>query len=271
MCGGTASAVSTASAAKGLSPRVRGNHVDGAVFVGDERSIPACAGEPRRQGPARSRFAVYPRVCGGTFPFDFCHAGFYGLSPRVRGNRVPAPALGGPPGSIPACAGEPACSSAACSRFQVYPRVCGGTPGTRPAALGGPGLSPRVRGNRWRCRRTSGWRRSIPACAGEPCDVSPNAAGVMVYPRVCGGTPPTNGVKPKWTGLSPRVRGNPGHHRRAAALERSIPACAGEPWRCLSFAAAREVYPRVCGGTPNVASGGLGHYWSIPACAGEPE
>ena len=59
---------------------------------------------------------VYPRVCGGTpaiYPYTLAADG---LSPRVRGNRGHTPRFNPPPGSIPACAGEP-------------PAPCGG--GTR--------------------------------------------------------------------------------------------------------------------------------------------
>ena len=70
----------------------------------------------------------------------------------------------------------------------------------------------------------------------------------------------------------------------------SIPACAGEPERGHGENDPSEVYPRVCGGTPNRTGGTLRltglsprvrgnqafpqrfaiYYRSIPACAGEP-
>ena len=54
---------------------------------------------------------------------------------------------------------------------------------------------------------------------------------IRVYPRVCGGTP----FKP--CVFSPTT------------VNRSIPACAGEPFlRWPQSAHSREVYPRVCGG-----------------------
>ena len=39
---------------------------------------------------------------------------------------------------------------------------------------------------------------------------------------------------------------------------RSIPACAGEPIPCLTYAGCVTVYPRVCGGT-RMSSKGLTH------------
>ncbi len=91
-------------------------------------------------------------------------------------------------------------------------------------------------------------------------------------------------------GLSPRVRGNPRSKLAEKPLDRSIPACAGEPPRLVLFQAVDEVYPRVCGGTlgrfplarrgcglsPRVrgnrfpASQIMVIGRSIPACAGEP-
>ena len=75
-----------------------------------------------------------------------------GLSPRVRGNPgVLAYGLryGG---SIPACAGEPL--KVLCRDYddEVYPRVCGGTFGHCALRLPNMGLSPRVRGNRCKCK-----------------------------------------------------------------------------------------------------------------------
>ena len=172
-----------------------------------------------------------------------------GLSPRVRGNPLhqlqPAACLG----SIPACAGEPGWTRRTGCPRRVYPRVCGGTYCDLEGVNGGAGLSPRVRGNRpaaaWHCLG----RRSIPACAGEPC------AGLVldflgaVYPRVCGGTAEELRRRYGGKGLSPRVRGN---HRREAppmTTKRSIPACAGEPFSPPHSQRRLKVYPRVCGGT----------------------
>ncbi len=91
-------------------------------------------------------------------------------------------------------------------------------------------------------------------------------------------------------GLSPRVRGNQLGPYRRAGIERSIPACAGEPPVGHADRSVALVYPRVCGGTVSglqeaEVTGGLsprvrgnpdaGHHrpdagGSIPACAGEP-
>ena len=153
------------------------------------------------------------------------------------------------------------------------------------------GLSPRVRGNLHLADAASRPVGSIPACAGEPLDGCGTRSSSGVYPRVCGGTSCEGLGEGKPTGLSPRVRGN---HRAALCrlvAHRSIPACAGEPFRHQHGTTCSGVYPRVCGGT----EGGNGHapvrsglsprvrgnrrggeegesrQRSIPACAGEPE
>ena len=105
-----------------------------------------------------------------------------------------------------------------------------------------------------------------------------------------GGTSDNVHISGSYNGLSPRVRGNPPPPRPDGGKERSIPACAGEPYERAGCRRAALVYPRVCGGTPCPASS---NEWpqglsprvrgnpatigraptsarSIPACAGEP-
>ena len=90
---------------------------------------------------------------------------------------------------------------------------------------------------------------SIPACAGEPTFKAVCTVCSAVYPRVCGGTRRPAAAAAK--GLSPRVRGNLKRSWGPAVWLRSIPACAGEPRPYAGNLNAYEVYPRVCGGTPN--------------------
>ena len=152
------------------------------------------------------------------------------------------------------------------------------------------GLSPRVRGNLRLNSNGDGLEGTIPACAGEPRELSHSDGAVWDYPRVCGGTPGRgSGVEPG-DGLSPRVRGNPKRTERAGGGKGTIPACAGEPEAARLANPIIRDYPRVCGGTyydamlrhllaglsPRVRGNlvvgalhplGMG---TIPACAGEP-
>ena len=70
---------------------------------------------------------AYPRVGGGTTFSAIELAWTSGLSPRVRGNRVPAHQVRALLRSIPARAGEPVTVQDALTKAQVYPRACGGT------------------------------------------------------------------------------------------------------------------------------------------------
>ena len=111
--------------------------------------------------------------------------------------------------SIPARAGEPSPISRTWRKATVYPRACGGTETKYGERVIMEGLSPRVRGNRSGIASDSLQLRSIPARAGEPRRVHFCYHWRTVYPRACGGTTRTCGVVVRWSGLSPRVRGNP--------------------------------------------------------------
>ena len=270
VCGGTSLRFYQRASARGLSPRVRGNLRRLPGRIHSCRSIPACAGEPVRSLCTSPCQKVYPRVCGGTAVRPGTDSGYWGLSPRVRGNPRGSGATLFLLRSIPACAGEPLPSSGVSIIMQVYPRVCGGTLQGCAATPPGFGLSPRVRGNRQRTRRPCGTARSIPACAGEPRRQQFFTERAEVYPRVCGGTCWEPLLTRVQSGLSPRVRGN--RHRRPPVLyrPRSIPACAGEPTPPEpSTPAAGGLSPRVRG---NLRRGEMpsGFHGSIPACAGEP-
>ena len=168
VCGGTPRSAEPASRRRGLSPRVRGNHMDPRLLKERERSIPACAGEPRVGRDDDPDGGVYPRVCGGTSRPGRPWPCGRGLSPRVRGNQPPRASLALRAGSIPACAGEPGGSAGAAVGEWVYPRVCGGTWHWGFLLVGHGGLSPRVRGNPEDLTGEQGSEGSIPACAGEP-------------------------------------------------------------------------------------------------------
>ena len=209
---------------------MRGNQPRSRCRNRQQRSIPACAGEPRVSSPLRRSSPVYPRVCGGTPRIPRCPAYPRGLSPRVRGNRDWCGRRWPRSGSIPACAGEPVGYTSISVAATVYPRVCGGTQRELAVGVGVVGLSPRVRGNqlyRWPPSAVSG---SIPACAGEPHGGTLLPWQCQVYPRVCGGTIGSAILPVLTSGLSPRVRGN--RRPRYDYLQRrgSIPACAGEPY-----------------------------------------
>ena len=248
VCGGTSCRFAPTLAKGGLSPRVRGNHVQAADQAGATRSIPACAGGTHvgRVRTYRDR-GLSPRVRGNPKRLRSCSA--TGLSPRVRGNRYRRPCRIPLPGSIPACAGEPLACRCLRPAGGVYPRVCGGTPSASARARSATGLSPRVRGNREPAGQRLVKHGSIPACAGEPVQGRDEITHGKVYPRVCGGTFQSAAGTGWPGGLSPRVRGNHNNEWRCVDCGGSIPACAGEPAYGRPRAGNAGVYPRVCGGT----------------------
>ena len=250
MCGGTEGGYYSYHDGQGLSPRVRGNLKHHYAPAVRGRSIPACAGEPRRPSRRRESNTVYPRVCGGTPAASTTVTSSYGLSPRVRGNPCQHRGLQVNRRSIPACAGEPRSLIMLTGVSGVYPRVCGGTPGVLTGQAAVSGLSPRVRGNPVRECTGQSQPGSIPACAGEPHDASHWRRRHRVYPRVCGGTSPRRSSSWPSAGLSPRVRGNHAQRAPERGQPGSIPACAGEPRPSAQCHACGGVYPRVCGGTP---------------------
>ena len=229
-------------------------------------------------------------MCGGTPGKPPGPGPPVGLSPRVRGNRQYHSGQQCFARSIPACAGEPIYRQVRKLPRQVYPRVCGGTESELLEQDGEKGLSPRVRGNRGSNYRPAKVKRSIPACAGEPRPSWLVVRACGVYPRVCGGTADSSMFCWRYSGLSPRVRGNRTRAARCRCRQRSIPACAGEPIYHNERVWMFKVYPRVCGGTerdrlrleraqglsPRVRGNlqrrppGQHHRGSIPACAGEP-
>ena len=150
---------------------------------------------------------------------------------------------------IPAWAGEPSPSVPDHPAASVYPRVGGGTGDSPSHPPAYPGLSPRGRGNRrsidWYCLGLG----SIPAWAGEPQGPGLHGLSSTVYPRVGGGTVPTDDEAQYYYGLSPRGRGNLMKLDQTAAIPGSIPAWAGEPWQTGQSIQRDWVYPRVGGGT----------------------
>ena len=228
-CGGTLTFEWAATGGVGLSPRLRGNLANGRRRRGDHGSIPAPAGEPRKD------------KLGGAVEA--------GLSPRLRGNLAQEGQSGRGLRSIPAPAGEPVSQPLTGGNATVYPRACGGTPRGGGSGSWKTGLSPRLRGNRAHVSRSYPFSGSIPAPAGEPIAAFAFCAVVTVYPRACGGTSPTVSISPACCGLSPRLRGNQCSRCLAAGRGRSIPAPAGEPIAAGGLLIVIRVYPRACGGT----------------------
>ena len=152
---------------QGLSPRGRGKPLGYPAADGSGRSIPAWAGETRRNRSRSPELTVYPRVGGGNIIRPRPCRLASGLSPRGRGKRRVLIRRRPHRRSIPAWAGETLLRGRQCGAPPVYPRVGGGNPG-RPGKPAHPsGLSPRGRGKQFDELEWTYWIRSIPAWAGE--------------------------------------------------------------------------------------------------------
>ena len=191
----------------GLSPRGRGKRGSWAWACPARRSIPAWAGETRRERNNYGLYGVYPRVGGGNRPGKGLNVGIHGLSPRGRGKpsaplRTPSTTW-----SIPAWAGETGTYSAQSAATGVYPRVGGGNYNGKYAEPAASGLSPRGRGKPAAAPGLRRQTRSIPAWAGETPGSSWPLCWTTVYPRVGGGNAGSVGAGYGMVGLSPRGRG----------------------------------------------------------------
>ena len=151
-------------------------------------------------------------------------------------------------------------------------------------------VDSRVRGNPFPEGGGLTISRSIPARAGEPVGAHGDRRPGKVYPRACGGTEQPTETTAIPSGLSPRVRGNPGRPAGTTPSPGSIPARAGEPETPVPSPRPEPVYPRACGGTDpglvylvlhpglsprvrgnlQVCQEGVLSLGSIPARAGEP-
>ena len=289
-CGGASRRMTDRRTALGRSPRVRGSPSGQNFPCLGVGSIPAGAGEPRRQRPQPAAPRVDPRGCGGAMRTITTANGGEGRSPRVRGSRWSNRRSPPRSGSIPAGAGEPSARRRRGSPKRVDPRGCGGAGrrGSRSCGIGG--RSPRVRGSRLGVRPGEGQGGSIPAGAGEPRGLRWGGSRGWVDPRGCGGADRKTTKLPLMQGRSPRVRGSLLGRSRGVVDVGSIPAGAGEPAWPLEVASRRGVDPRGCGGAacrsaaPGLTAGRSPRvrgshddggntaniYGSIPAGAGEP-
>ena len=81
-------AIEAALKESGSSPRVRGTGHPADQKTGQERFIPAGAGNGWCKTPSASGFTVHPRGCGERNQVHVCRYSVLGSSPRVRGTAV---------------------------------------------------------------------------------------------------------------------------------------------------------------------------------------
>ena len=233
----------------GLSPLARGNPTAIASIGKSSGPIPARAGEPTATISADDLTRAYPRSRGGTTRLSNDPRPFPGLSPLARGNRRPAKRGRACRGPIPARAGEPSPTAAACRSGRAYPRSRGGTLQMSGCCQAARGLSPLARGNPTRGMSVRAVVGPIPARAGEPVDGSLSLFRIWAYPRSRGGTWLRDDDMADPTGLSPLARGNLFRIMIYTVCKGPIPARAGEPDIHLISCNDVGAYPRSRGGT----------------------
>ena len=196
-----------------------------------DRSIPARAGETRRQCKLPRPAGVYPRTGGGNTVIDHTGNWHRGLSPHGRGKQRPRPRNWLGRGSIPARAGETTDIGSHPATGQVYPRTGGGNAAQLRDLVHTGGLSPHGRGKPGMQECLNLLSGSIPARAGETPCTPPNRNPRTVYPRTGGGNPAGLGPPGVEQGLSPHGRGKHPRSSSHTGQCRSIPARAGETRR----------------------------------------
>ena len=235
---------------RGSIPAHAGNRAGKLLSTALGGSIPAHAGQPADKRRDFRLCGVYPRACGATLCGSDAGLGYWGLSPRMRGNPFFDSVFPADPGSIPAHAGQPDRPARGRCEQGVYPRACGATLSRLMTHSSRSGLSPRVRGNRPAYRPQTARSGSIPARAGQPSVDTARYADRWVYPRACGATRNNSRGGRLVEGLSPRVRGNHFSARYIRLPYGSIPARAGQPADPSANGCVPGVYPRACGATP---------------------
>ncbi len=218
----------TRPACRGRSPLTRGRRKQRTNPAGQQRSIPAHAGETTGHPAPRPVNEVDPRSRGGDSWCPRCRQTNGGRSPLTRGRRGRLRALHRRSGSIPAHAGETHQLERVQGLAEVDPRSRGGDPDADVLELHPRGRSPLTRGRRsglpvrWLCRG------SIPAHAGETPICWKPAKPNRVDPRSRGGDDTVCRATALRPGRSPLTRGRRADLKRHVTDQGSIPAHAGE-------------------------------------------
>ncbi len=145
-CGEHVEHTGAAEHLSGSSPRLRGTRLGRGFNVGDDRFIPAPAGNTRLQRGRCSRRSVHPRACGEHDPVDDGGNEVRGSSPRLRGTRFWQNGTPTNARFIPAPAGNTTSRELSDSCQTVHPRACGEHTCQRVRPIVIDGSSPRLRG-----------------------------------------------------------------------------------------------------------------------------
>ena len=245
--GQTTCATWWAGTASGSSPHMRGKPPRRPHESARGRIIPAHAGQTPPMTRLKSAFTDHPRTCGANAKTRQKTLTCRGSSPHMRGKlevcsrRVVWRRI------IPAHAGQTKITHLSNVFSTDHPRTCGAN-GTRVAISGqDSGSSPHMRGKQAAGVLEHAALRIIPAHAGQTdrflVPLGPNTD----HPRTCGANCMPCCTSPLAVGSSPHMRGKLRSHIRIVALERIIPAHAGQTRAMRAAAAFTSDHPRTCG------------------------
>ena len=151
----------------GSSPRVRGKPIARLPAAGRPRIIPARAGQTGVTGVPPVTVPDHPRACGANLGDETQITDTTGSSPRVRGKQRCGSIQRSARRIIPARAGQTARAGRSDRASSDHPRACGANGHSQSCSHNPSGSSPRVRGKLHRAADRVGWRRIIPARAGQ--------------------------------------------------------------------------------------------------------
>ncbi len=231
----------------GSSPPARGTPYCLGAPHRCRRFIPACAGNTSVENMPDSYRAVHPRLRGEHGVSHPPERLFRGSSPPARGTR-------GRRGTdrlcqrfIPACAGNTHHAGGSIQNGTVHPRLRGEHHYRQCQHGMGYGSSPPARGTLRFSAQRLGFRRFIPACAGNTAGIIAILEELRVHPRLRGEHPPRRRQHPEWNGSSPPARGTRHVWHYPLRQRRFIPACAGNTRRVRPQAGPTAVHPRLRG------------------------
>ena len=197
--------------------------------------------------------------------------GLDGSSPLARGTRRLVDRLAHLTRFIPARAGNTPAPRGSGTRGAVHPRSRGEHVTVVPESEHRGGSSPLARGTRHGFREGSGFSRFIPARAGNTAGSMGGWRYTSVHPRSRGEhtcIPVASGAR---CGSSPLARGTPPNDTAIYAIERFIPARAGNTTLYGDVDSSSKVHPRSRGEHPPKMEPAIGATGSSPLARGTPD
>ena len=176
-----------------------------------------------------------------------------GSSPHTRGTRYCTNNECETFRFIPAYAGNEQTVRVARLTWPVHPRIRGERSQRAPRTLATSGSSPHTRGTRPSGGPPPGRKRFIPAYAGNAPEGRPHCPASSVHPRIRGERRIPMRNAGHLFGSSPHTRGTQQRDCPCRALDRFIPAYAGNARRTPSLRRRATVHPRIRGERGNRA------------------